>query len=64
VINFNWGAEQDLIPNVAREYVSIEWVGFLMPLKTGDHEFFMEVDDGVRLWINDKLLIDRMIDAP
>jgi hypothetical protein len=31
VINFSWGAAEDIIPKIAREYVSIEWEGYLMP---------------------------------
>jgi hypothetical protein len=39
VINQNWGNETDIIPGIAREYVSIEWEGYLMPAETGDHYF-------------------------
>jgi hypothetical protein len=39
LVNFNWGNETEIIPGIAREYVSIEWNGYLMPDETGDHFF-------------------------
>jgi hypothetical protein len=63
VINFHWELGADLIPNVASEYVSIEWVGYLMPQETGQHYFFVEADDGVRVYVDNQLLIDQMADV-
>lgn len=28
-INFSWGPDEDVIPGIAREHVSVEWVGYL-----------------------------------
>ena len=63
VVNFVWNSTEDIIPLVAREYVSIEWEGYLMPRDTGNHEFFVEADDGIRLYVNDELIIDKMEDV-
>jgi hypothetical protein len=63
VVNFNWTADEDIIPYVAREYVSIEWVGYLSPPTTGDYYFETLADDGVRLWVHDQLLIDSLADV-
>lgn len=63
LININWG-EDDLIPNVASNYVSIEWEGFILPEFAEDYSFEVNCNDGVRLWINDVLLIDQLTDSP
>ena len=52
LININWG-KGDLIENVASNYVSIEWTGFLMPRYSEDYKFEINCNDGVKLWIND-----------
>ena len=63
LVNFHWGSETDLIPGIAREYVSIEWVGYLMPGETGDFYFRTEANDGVRLFVDDELLVDSFTDV-
>ena len=58
-INFSWpnGANPD--PGVARvDNYSVRWESMLMPPATGDYLFSLRSDDGVRLWINGKLVID------
>jgi len=60
VVNFEWAANEYIIPNVAFEWVSIEWIGYIKPAATGDHYFKVEADDGVRVYVNDKLVIDIM----
>ena len=62
-INFSWPEGVDIIPGVAREHVSVEWVGYLMPAQTGAHSFFVEADDGVRVYVDGELLIDSMQDV-
>lgn len=37
------------------------WVGFLKPLYSGNHTFYLTVNDFGRVWINDKLIIDKWI---
>lgn len=63
LVNFNWGNETDIIPGVAMEYVSIEWEGYLWPAETGAHFFQTEANDGVRLYVDDELLIDSFSDV-
>ena len=59
-VNFSWLEGEDIIPSIAREHVSVEWVGYLMPGQTGAYLFFAEADDGVRLFVDGVLLIDSM----
>jgi hypothetical protein len=48
----NWGSG-DVIPQVASDYVSIVWKGFLKPLYDQDYTFLVESNDGVRVIVND-----------
>lgn len=56
-INFDWGngAPRDgMEPN----QFSVRWTGKFRPEKSGEHVFMTWSDDGVRLWVNGKQLID------
>ena len=57
-INFYWG-DEEIIPDVASDFVSIEWSGFLMVPETANYIFSIHSNDGVRLWINQQLVIDE-----
>ena len=48
---------------MAANYVSIEWAGFLLPLFTEEYTFEVNCNDGVRLWVADKLIIDLLEDV-
>lgn len=41
------------------DYFSVRWTGKLYAPRTGTYTFIFVADDGVRLWVNNKLLIDR-----
>lgn len=62
LININWGTE-DLIGNVAANYVSIEWSGFLLPVFSETYTFEVNCNDGVKLWVGDTLIIDMLVDV-
>ncbi|MBN2306142.1 MAG: hypothetical protein JXQ72_16785 [Anaerolineae bacterium] len=57
-IDFNWGYGT---PNTALEAdtFSIRWTGQLVPPQTGTYTFHTLADDGVRLWVNNQLLVDN-----
>jgi serine/threonine protein kinase len=38
---------------------SVRWTGFIIPTQTGLHSFFGVRDDGLRLWINNQLIVDE-----
>ena len=46
-------------PGVGAETFAIEWVGEIYAEQTKAYEFSIVGDDGVRLWINDKVVIDN-----
>jgi hypothetical protein len=56
-IRFSWGRKSPgfLIP---RDRFSVRWSGFVRIPRPGQYEFITGSDDGVRLWINDKIIID------
>ncbi len=55
-ISFNWG-QKPLSPGLAPDGCSIRWSGKLKISKTGDYQFSALSDDGVRLWVNEQLVI-------
>jgi hypothetical protein len=54
-IDFKWGDGGP--PNLPDNYFSIRWTGNWL-FEVGDYTFFVYADDGVRLWLDDQLLID------
>jgi hypothetical protein len=60
-IDFNWG-EGAPAPGLPADNFSVRWTRQLQ-FPTGYHRFFVEVDDGVRLWVDGALIIDRWRDG-
>ncbi len=56
VIDFRWGPA--LNPNLSNEFYSVRWTGQVLPQFTEPYVFETRTDDGVKLWVNDQLLID------
>lgn len=61
-INFVWW--EFPIPDMAGKNFLIEWNGYVLTPKYGIYIFFVETDDGARLWVNDTLIIDAWRDQP
>jgi hypothetical protein len=61
-IDFNWGTGAPNTSRVAENLFAIRWTGQLSIPASGDWTFFTETDDGVRLYINGTLLVDRWVD--
>ncbi|MFT6810378.1 MAG: outer membrane protein OmpA-like peptidoglycan-associated protein [Saprospiraceae bacterium] len=57
-INLNWYGTPP-VPGIDPEECSIRWTGRLMAPKTGAYKFSARVDDGIRVWVGDQLLIDN-----
>jgi len=59
-INFDWGSNA---PNsyVGTDNFSVRWNGYIQPQTTGTYTFFINSDNGRRVWINDQLIIDKWI---
>ncbi len=57
-INFNWGSGSP-DPSIYPDTFSVRWSGFIIPKYTETYTFYTTTDDGVRLWVNNQLLIDK-----
>jgi glucose/arabinose dehydrogenase/regulation of enolase protein 1 (concanavalin A-like superfamily) len=62
-VDFDWfeGSPDPLIP---QDQFSARWTGRIRPQFTETYTFTTTTDDGVRLWVNGRLLIDRWVDQP
>lgn len=58
VVNFQWNATAPGA-GVPADRFSVRWQGQVQPPVDGSYTFFTRSDDGVRLWVNGKLLIDH-----
>lgn len=63
-VNFAWGA---VIPTgtmiAAADTWSARWSGFVTPLYSQTYTFYTNTDDGARLWVNGKLIIDQWMNT-
>ncbi|HEY2951718.1 MAG TPA: PA14 domain-containing protein, partial [Verrucomicrobiae bacterium] len=60
-VNFHWGgAAPD--PSMGPDQFSVRWTGQVQPRLTAPYTFYTVSDDGVRLWVNNLLLIDNWTD--
>jgi alpha-D-xyloside xylohydrolase len=56
-VDFDWGLGSPL-PELSPDQFSVRWTGRLRAPETGEYELATVADDGVRLWLDGKLLID------
>ena len=57
-INFVWGPT-NLPPNLSNGLYTVRWTGQIEPQYSETYVFEVHSDDGVKLWVNDQLLIDK-----
>jgi beta-glucosidase len=57
-VNSNWQTGEKIVGLAATEF-SIRWTGALTPTVSDEYTFAVRGDDGYRLWIDDKQLIDN-----
>lgn len=60
-IGFNWGSGSP-DASLPSDGFSARWDGTAIPPTTGSYTFRTTTDDGVRLWVNNQLVIDRWVD--
>lgn len=56
-VDFNWG-DGSPVAGIGKDNFSVRWTR-TMVLPPGRHKFTVRTDDGVRLWVNNQLIIDR-----
>ena len=62
-VNFVWPAGQSPnCPAVGIDFYLGRWTGQVQPLYTETYTFYTYSDDGVRLWVNDQLIVDNWTD--
>ncbi|MCX8063751.1 MAG: PA14 domain-containing protein, partial [Candidatus Hydrogenedentes bacterium] len=57
-INFGWGTGSPGVPGIGDNYFAIGFRGFVYIPSSGTWTFYTQSDDGVRLRINDNLIIN------
>ena len=60
-VDFDWGNASPA-PSISNDTFTARWTGQIQPQFTETHTFYTTSDDGVRLWINNQLIIDKWID--
>ena len=60
-INFDWGTGSPNV-SVGADTFSVRWSGVLLVPQSGNYTFSSLTSDGVRLYINGQLIIDRFVD--
>lgn len=60
VVDFNW-AKAAPMSGIPSDNFSVRWTGQVQPQFSGAITFYALADDGVRLWVNNVLLVDRWV---
>ena len=62
-INFNWLSDASLTPitPTARDYVSIEWTGYVRPDQPGNYTLWINASTGARIAIDNVTLMDNFL---
>jgi uncharacterized protein (DUF1800 family) len=59
-INFTWNTTNN-VPITNSGYMTVRWTGQVMPQYSETYYFVANTDDGVKLWVNDQLIIDHWV---
>jgi outer membrane protein OmpA-like peptidoglycan-associated protein len=63
LIDFFWHGEKPT-SGVPAEQFTVRWTGWLVPPVTGHYVLHLSVDDGARLWLDDKQLLNEWRGQP
>jgi hypothetical protein len=50
------------VTGIGADTFSVRWVGTVQPPTSGNYTFYTESDDGVRLWVDGRLIVDNWTD--
>jgi beta-glucosidase len=59
-VNYSW--TKSPVQDIPKDNFSVRWTGLIKSPKTGDSEFVVRGDDGYRLYIDNKLVLDKWQD--
>ncbi|MEL7401315.1 MAG: PA14 domain-containing protein, partial [Pseudomonadota bacterium] len=62
-VNFDWGFGAPA-PSIGNNTFSVRWSGRIEPRYSERYTFTTTSDDGMRLWVNNQLIIDEFVDQP
>jgi uncharacterized repeat protein (TIGR03806 family) len=60
-VNFNWGSGSP-DPSISVDNFTVRWTGAVQAQFTEAYTFYTDTDDGVRVWLNGQLIIDKWVD--
>ncbi len=60
-VNFNWGGGSPASP-VGSDTFSVRWTGQVQPRYSETYTFYTTADDGIRLWVDGKQIINNFVD--
>ena len=60
-LDFNWGNDSP-DNSIDADTFSTRWTGKIEPLFSETYNFYTTSDNGVRLWVDDKLIIDKFLE--
>ncbi|HEX8422814.1 MAG TPA: PA14 domain-containing protein, partial [Pyrinomonadaceae bacterium] len=60
-LNFDWGSGAPHA-SMGSETFAVQWTGQVVPRYSETYTFYTHSDDGVKLWVNQQLLIDNWMD--
>jgi hypothetical protein len=60
-INFDWG-DGSPDPNISADTFTAMWTGAVLAQFDETYNFYTTTSDGVRLWVNGQLIIDKWVD--
>lgn len=63
-LNKNWGESSPWPGRVKPDLFSVIWTGRIVPKRSGHYTLYLQSDDGARMWINDKLVLDQLTEHP
>jgi len=60
-IDFDWPKHSMSAaePRIPLPEFSVRWTGSLIPDESGNHQFFAQSSDGMRVWLEGKLIVDK-----
>ena len=61
VVDFDWGVGSPSASQLGDDFWLIRWEGLVQPIFDDTYHFHAIGDDGIRLWVNDQLLIDAWV---
>lgn len=62
-VDFNWGNNRPAA-SMPEDQFSVRWTGQISPRYTEKYTFYVNVDNGARLYVDNMLIIDQWVDQP